>query len=546
MASRASVGTFLGGVALACGNGYYLAGRLVPWLVSNLEGWCEAERLRQTGIGLVILALVVPPFWLSHKLKKIRHKWTWFFRFLLFFQILIAGTLTYFRSAPAPAPRATPTPLVTPVAPATPMPKHLVVETPLASPTPEVSETPVDAETPLVKPPPQMGIPGHREEPNKYAKIDAYALATPPEMEKEVATLAHYLVKPAQNDEEKIRAIYRWVTDRIAYDADSFFSGNYPDGSPETSLQRRLAVCDGYSKLVHALGKQAGLKVEIVPGYASGCDADPTEEENHAWNAVKLPQGWRLIEATWGAGSLGEDRKFHKEFNPYYFEPPAEQLLATHFPTESRWQLLLPPITRKEFLSRPKKQPKFYDLGLKVVQQVGSLEADPRAVVELRAPDEVVLSARLESEQSTVEENTTMVDRDDNRILVNVMAPRKGKFRLLVFASKAGEDYMNGVLEYTIEALSGQPDGYAQTSSLFQTKGGHVFSPTASQLSAGKQHFELEIPGARTVFIDDWDNALQLEGDRFVGDLMVKPGKVNVFAQFEGERAHGVVTFEAR
>ena len=294
------------------------------------------------------------------------------------------------------------------------------------------------------------------------------------------------------------------------------------------------------------MGKEAGLKVEYVRGRAGGVTSDPNETNSHAWNAVKLAGGWKLLDATWGAGGLGEDRKFHKEFKPYFFLTPADQMLVTHFPTDPKWQLVLPTISEAEFLKRPKRMPEFYQLGLKVDELVGELEASPRATIHFSAPPGLYLSAQLQSEDSREEEHTTMVDRDGGRIVVDVLAPRAGKYRLLIFAFRPGAEDGREILEYSIVSKAGEEAGYPETYHPFQQHSGHVFSPNVGTLKAGKQHFELELAGAQSVFVNDWDNELLKDGDRFVGDVEVSSGDVKVYAVFAGESGEGIVSYRAR
>ena len=51
-----------------------------------------------------------------------------------------------------------------------------------------------------------------------YTAIDQHALHTPKSAERTIASLAAYLTRPARNDREKARAIFRWITANIAYD----------------------------------------------------------------------------------------------------------------------------------------------------------------------------------------------------------------------------------------------------------------------------------------------------------------------------------------
>lgn len=510
--------------------------------------WLQAEHARYLTIALSVLVMVAPPLWLSRRMKRKR---VWFRRYFVGFNLLLSAALVYWATG-RPAPLVTPSP--TPVVSATPQvsPTPVVKPTPEVTSTPEVTPIPEESASPQATPEvaetpvPVTQFADGSESDKKYAAIDEHALKAPPEVEKDVATLARYLVGPARNDEEKIRAIYRWVADRISYDADAFYARNLPDPSSAVTLKRRMAVCGGYAVLVDELGKAAGLKTEYVRGFASGSGADPSEETNHAWNAVKLPGGWRLLDSTWGAGSLGQDHKFHKEFDNYFFLTPADQMLVTHFPSEKNWQLILPPLSREEFMKRPKRAPEYFRLGLKVDQLVGELEADPRATVQFQAPKGLYLGAELQTEEGSEVENSTMVDRDEGRIVVNLLPPRAGKYRALIYAFRPDAKHGEEVLEYTVVARSGQSDGYPQTLSPFQEHSGHVFSPATGSLKAGKQHFELELEGARQVFVNEWDNELVKDGDRFVGDVDVPVGETKIFAVFSGTTGNGIITYEVR
>jgi tetratricopeptide (TPR) repeat protein len=184
-------------------------------------------------------------------------------------------------------------------------------------------------------------------------KLESHALKAPADVEKSLDSLAEYLVKPAKNDRVKARLIYRWVTDRIAYDADSFFKKKFGDNSPEGVLANRKGVCDGYSRLFDALAKRAGLETERVLGDAKGIETEDAKgAQGHAWNAVKLDGKWRLIDSTWGAGYVNGSR-FKKSYDDYYLFVAPERLIFTHFPEDSKWQLLDPALSREAFESAP-------------------------------------------------------------------------------------------------------------------------------------------------------------------------------------------------
>ena len=52
---------------------------------------------------------------------------------------------------------------------------------------------------------------------DRYAEVDRYALAAPASAAHSVDALARYLTAPFTRDDEKARAIFRWITDNISY-----------------------------------------------------------------------------------------------------------------------------------------------------------------------------------------------------------------------------------------------------------------------------------------------------------------------------------------
>lgn len=184
---------------------------------------------------------------------------------------------------------------------------------------------------------------------------EQWALATPPEKEKDLRVLAEYLsagkpksvwdkrvkfwVRNAAGDQYKARAIYRWIADRIAFevkipDRINLHEYKSPDGGywssavgPDTTMTRRQTHCVGYALLYQALGHAAGLEVLYLEGEA-GFDGENGE---HAWNAVLIGDEWYMVDSCWGAG-WGESGKFVKAYKPKWCLCPPQEFLKSHFP----------------------------------------------------------------------------------------------------------------------------------------------------------------------------------------------------------------------
>lgn len=199
-----------------------------------------------------------------------------------------------------------------------------------------------------------------------YAKVDAYALAAPPEAEASLFKLAKYLHAGTKTEHERARAVYRWVTDRISYDVQALLSGHNPDPGPEATFQRKMGVCAGYSSLFVDLCQRCGLAADFIGGYSKdSASHTPTyvSKPEHAWSSVRLDGKWFLVDATWGAGTV-HDRQFHKQFSDFYFATPPEQLIFTHLPENARWQLKKPTITLDEFNRRPTIGATLFEMGI--------------------------------------------------------------------------------------------------------------------------------------------------------------------------------------
>jgi len=212
-----------------------------------------------------------------------------------------------------------------------------------------------------------FALPARTEGDDTYSQIDRHALAAPADEEQSLAGLANYLARPCKTDIEKTRAVYRWMTDRIAYDFDAFRrGGRYRNDEPETVLTARKAICEGYAGLFADLCKRMGVTAVKISGFGKGFGYRSRvtfSRTNHAWNAVQIDGKWRLIDATWGAGFIQGD-KFVKRFSEFFFLTPPETFIFTHFPQENRWQLLDVSITQKQFEQQPKPSEELFEMGV--------------------------------------------------------------------------------------------------------------------------------------------------------------------------------------
>ncbi len=194
---------------------------------------------------------------------------------------------------------------------------------------------------------------------NPYSQLDRYVRACPTEAEVDVATLAAYLGERASSDIEKARAIYIWLTDNIYYDDEGFNTGNYSDTSPSGVLANRTSVCDGYSSLFFALGYEMDLDVLKITGYAKGYGYQPGKRfsrSDHAWNAVRIDNEWRIFDATWGAGngkSVNGNLVSTQVFEEYWFDVDPYEAIFNHYPEDPAYTFVEPSLSLRQYEQFP-------------------------------------------------------------------------------------------------------------------------------------------------------------------------------------------------
>ncbi len=192
--------------------------------------------------------------------------------------------------------------------------------------------------------------------------IDWHALLTPAGAEKAIPSLVAFVTSGLHSDEAKVRAFFRWITEKIELDVPAFRTGKWDQQPLKKVFAERKGLCSGYAELFQEMCKFANIECKLVYGIATGPDVDPKKlptEPNHVWNVVKIDGQWKLIDATRGAGLFRKD-EYNKEVQEFYFFPDPDRLIFTHFPKEAKWQLTTVPVTKEQFaklitLKRPKR-----------------------------------------------------------------------------------------------------------------------------------------------------------------------------------------------
>jgi hypothetical protein len=289
----------------------------------------------------------------------------------------------------------------------------------------------------------------------------------------EVVHLLERLVgdRAGEGDEERARAIYRWITANIDYDVEGFTNGLIAAGgrgrTPEEVLAGRRGVCSEYSALFDRLCQLSGLEAVVISGFGKGSGysvgSDIPESINHAWNAVKIDGHWKLVDSTWGAGYLDPSGGFIKKFEEFYFLAPPEDLIWTHLPEDPAWQLLDPTVSREEFVALPYPKPALFNNDIEILDPLeGTIDSDGEAAVHLCAPEEVGFIADLFDEGGEkLPGRFVQVQRSGGEVLVRAACPGPGDYTLRIYSKSSGgaQEAYAWTLDYRIAAGSNSSAG---------------------------------------------------------------------------------------
>jgi hypothetical protein len=212
-----------------------------------------------------------------------------------------------------------------------------------------------------------------------FNSIDKYARSVPYYYTNDPQTLVNYLVKPAKNEWQKVRAIFIWITDNISYDVYSYNNNNvtFEKCKAMNVFFTRKGVCSGYANLFMFLCGFAEIDCSVVEGYAKGVGhyyGKVFSETNHAWNAIEIDGQMHLFDATWASGYY-DNGSFYKKFNEFWWDTPPTKFITTHFAEDRNFNYLNYTVSKREFelmaqvLENPKSYPKQNFQDNKIIKQ---------------------------------------------------------------------------------------------------------------------------------------------------------------------------------
>jgi transglutaminase/protease-like cytokinesis protein 3 len=209
-----------------------------------------------------------------------------------------------------------------------------------------------------------------------YFKADSIAINFPKKKYKSVIEIVAPLTENLKTEQEKFRAIFRWITENIEYNKSASSTTD-----PDKVVRRNKAVCQGFANLLKDLCESAHIECKVVVGYTKTDYKDINRKLNktdHAWNIVKLNDKNYLVDVTWATSKYNVvTRKFEKDFDEHYYLTPPDKFILDHIPENKIDQLLEKPLTKKQFSRFPLLYADYFHLGIeKIYPMKGMIKHD--------------------------------------------------------------------------------------------------------------------------------------------------------------------------
>lgn len=206
--------------------------------------------------------------------------------------------------------------------------------------------------------------------------LDRIILNIPDSLTNSSQSIANYINSNYMSDENKLRAVFIWITDNIQYDIHNMYNFQKTDQNITQTLRTRKGVCQDYAELFNDIANKIGIKTYVISGYTK--QNNVVTYNPHAWCTAILDSSRFIFDPTWGSGTI-QDSEYIKQLNIEYFKMSPKLAIKTHMPFDPLWQFLEYPITNQMFCTTGKirnDKTEFFNFNdsLKAIEKQSYLE----------------------------------------------------------------------------------------------------------------------------------------------------------------------------
>jgi transglutaminase/protease-like cytokinesis protein 3 len=225
-----------------------------------------------------------------------------------------------------------------------------------------------------------------------------------PPMTNPISLAQGYVCRPYKSDVQRLRAIFTWVSEKIAWDdpVDEI------DIDMRRILQSRRASPQEVACLVNEMCAAVGLHSEAIQGFLKTpgelAEVDSVFRPNHWWNTVLVDGEWRVMDCSLASPTNPRRSQFVSSNSTaaegWYFLVRPLEICYTHIPLFAEEQHICPPVSPDVLLALPAACPSYFKHNIQFPDYDTSLfRIDGLEVMQIRllVPPEVECAAEAEA-----------------------------------------------------------------------------------------------------------------------------------------------------
>ncbi|KAI9777242.1 MAG: cytokinesis protein 3 [Geoglossum umbratile] len=197
-----------------------------------------------------------------------------------------------------------------------------------------------------------------------------------PPMINSTALAQGYVCRPYRSDVQRLRAIFTWVSEKVAWEED--FEGQ---ADSRRVIQTKRGCAEEVAVLVSEMCAAVGIHAEVIRGYLKApgelIEGHSLPNPNHWWNAVIVDGEWRVIDCSL-AGLTNPRRGQYSSLGSqvaeaWWFLTRPLEACYTHIPVLPEHQHICPPLPHWILLALPCACPPYFKNGLQMFEYDTSL-----------------------------------------------------------------------------------------------------------------------------------------------------------------------------
>lgn len=218
------------------------------------------------------------------------------------------------------------------------------------------------------------------------------------------ASLAQgYVCRPYRSDVQRLRAIFTWVSEKVAWDED--FEGAVDS---RRVIQMKRGCAEEVAVLVMEMCLAMGIHADVVRGYlkvpGEAIDYDNIPRSNHWWNAVIVDNEWRIMDCSLASPTNPKRGQYSSAGSQaaeagWFLARPMD-ICYTHIPSLLEQQHICPPIAPDILLALPCACPPYFRNGIQMVgfdTSLTRLENLELVHVQFTVPSDIECFAEVEA-----------------------------------------------------------------------------------------------------------------------------------------------------